>query len=301
MTHHDQSSDAPGQGWDIHCHTVFSDGTCTPRELVCQAKRLGLHGVAITDHDTTAGWEQAAEAARELGMPLLRGTEITADADGISVHLLALQYRPDEPHMMALFAATREQRLVRARRMVEAIARDYPIDWQLVLAQVKEGEHTTVGRPHIADALVAAGVYPDRSSAFRGIVSSTSPYYLPTPSPEVHDVVCAVREAGGVSVIAHAADPSRNRRILDDATIAALADDGLDGLEVWHRGNPPRQRKRLLALAGRHGLLVTGGSDWHGAGKPNELGEYVTDDDTVACIIERGAITAVQPDGTLGL
>lgn len=280
----------PVEGWDIHCHTVFSDGTETPQTLVRQAKAAGLRGVAIADHDTTAGWQEAQEAACEEGLPLLRGTEVTAVDDGISVHMLAFQYDPDNHRIRDLFARTREARLKRTKLMVERIAQDYPIDWDAVQAQVKKGGRTTIGRPHIADALVAAGVYETRSEAFADVVSASSKYYIPTPSPTTHDVVRAVREAGGVTVIAHGGDPSRNRRLLSDEQIRALADEGLGGLEVWHRGNPEAQRSRLLDLAKRFDLLVTGGSDWHGKGKPNGLGENLTDEATVMEIVRRGAI-----------
>lgn len=290
MTRYEIPLEPPRQGWDIHCHTAFSDGTETPATLVREAVEIGLNGAAITDHDTTAGWAQAEAAAEAAGLPLLRGSEITADDHGASVHMLGLQYRPDDPHITTLFATTRAARLERTKRMVERLSADYPISWQDVLAQTKEGESTTVGRPHIADALVAAGVYATRSEAFAGAVSATSKYYLPTPSPSADQVVRAVHEAGGVAVIAHPGDLSRNRRLLDDERIGQLAALGLDGLEVWHRGNPPEQRARLLDLAARHGLLVTGGSDWHGAGKPNALGECLTDEATVAEIIRRGAL-----------
>ncbi len=275
----------------MHCHTVFSDGTETPHELVRRAKEIGLHGVAITDHDTTAGWSQAQQASSELGLPLVRGTEITAQDGDISVHMLAYQYDPRSRRICDLFRSTRAARLARTKKMVALLAKDFPIDWDDVLAQVKEGEQTTIGRPHIADALVAAGIYPDRSAAFADAISSHSKYYIPTPSPSTADVVRAVGEAGGVSVVAHAADPSRNRTLLSDEQIARLVEEGLDGLEVWHRGNPPEQRVRLLGLAERYGLLVTGGSDWHGEGKPNKLGEGLTDDATVAEIVRRGAIS----------
>lgn len=284
----------PRSGWDIHCHTVYSDGTETPRTLVAEAVRRGLHGVAIADHDTTAGWGEAEQAARGMSMPLLRGTEVTAVYDGVSVHLLALQYDPDNEGIRELFRTTRLARLRRTRRMVEMIAEDYPITWEDVLAQTRQGERTTIGRPHIADALVAAGVYPTRSDAFAGVVGASSRYYIPTPSPTALQVVRAVADAGGVSVVAHAGDPGRNRVLLSDEQIRCLARAGLDGIEVWHRGNPPDQRERLSGLARQCGLLVTGGSDWHGDGKPNALGENLTDDATVAEIIRRGAIPVVS-------
>ena len=284
MTHEDTVTVS---GWDLHCHTVFSDGTVTPRGMVEQAQQLGLEGLAITDHDTNAGWDEARQAAQSLGMPLLPGTEITAQDGRVSVHMLAYLYDPEDPVIAGLFAKTREARLTRTRTMVERISRDYPITWQDVLDQVKEGSKTTVGRPHIADALVKAGVYADRSQAFAGVCSSGSAYYLPTPSPTTHQVLAAVNHAGGVLVVAHPGAVSRNPVLLSDQQIAALAGEGLGGLEVWHRDNPPEQRRRLLALAQRWGLLVTGGSDWHGQGKPNRMGENSTSDEVVARIVDR--------------
>ena len=290
---HVSYAEPPAQGWDIHCHTVFSDGTETPRTLVEQARKLGLHGVAIADHDTTAGWGEATEASEEIGLPLLLGTEITAVDEDVSVHMLAFQYDPSNEHISSMFANTRAARLRRTKRMVERLSQDFPITWDDVLAQVKEGERTTIGRPHIADALVAAGVYETRSDAFADAVSATSKYYIPTPSPTTHEVLAAVAAAGGVVIIAHPGAVNRNVTLLSDSQIETLIEEGLDGLEVWHRDNPPQQRERLYAIAQAHQLLVTGGSDWHGAGKPNHLGENLTDDETVAEIVRRGAISLV--------
>ena len=290
---HVSYAEPPAQGWDIHCHTVFSDGTETLRTLVEQARKLGLHGVAIADHDTTAGWDEATEASEEIDLPLLLGTEITAVDEDVSVHMLAFQYDPSNEHISSMFANTRAARLRRTKRMVERLSQDFPITWDDVLAQVKEGERTTIGRPHIADALVAAGVYETRSDAFADAVSATSKYYIPTPSPTTHEVLAAVAAAGGVVIIAHPGAVNRNVTLLSDSQIETLIEEGLDGLEVWHRDNPPQQRERLYAIAQAHQLLVTGGSDWHGAGKPNHLGENLTDDETVAEIVRRGAIPLV--------
>jgi predicted metal-dependent phosphoesterase TrpH len=261
--------------------------------MVALAKESGLAGVAITDHDTTAGWSDASDAAVEYAFPVLRGTEITADDEGVSVHMLAYQYDPLDPDILAVFERTRQARLKRAKLMVAAMSKDYPITWEDVMAQVKEGEKTTVGRPHIADALVAAGIYSTRTQAFAGLCSSRSPYYLPTPSPTAHEVVAAVRAAGGVSVVAHAGDRKRNRILLSDGQIETLIEEGLNGLEVWHRDNDNEQRQRLLGIAQQHHLLVTGGSDWHGDGKPNKLGEHTTDQATVDQILNMGSIALV--------
>ena len=144
---------------------------------------------------------------------LLLGTEITAVDEDVSVHMLAFQYDPSNEHISSMFANTRAARLRRTKRMVERLSQDFPITWDDVLAQVKEGERTTIGRPHIADALVAAGVYETRSDAFADAVSAKSKYYIPTPSSSTHEVIAAVKGAGGVVVAAHAGDPQRNRRL----------------------------------------------------------------------------------------
>ncbi|WEV66981.1 PHP domain-containing protein [Bifidobacterium sp. ESL0769] len=294
MTSDEYNDCGPASGWDLHCHTVFSDGTKTPAELVDLAKANGLHGIAITDHDTTAGWDDAQKAAESRGFPLLRGSEITAQDHHVSVHMLAYQYDPEDEGIVNLFSSTRAARIERAKRMVSRLSKDFPITWNDVMNQTKKGDETTVGRPHMADALVDAGFYHTRSEAFAGAISSSSKYYIPTPSPSALQVVEVVRQAGGVSVVAHPADYSRNRVLLSGSQIRELADAGLGGLEVWHRGNDTEDRERLLGLARELGLLVTGGSDWHGDGKPNKLGENLTADSVVAQIVERGAIPLIS-------
>ncbi|MFT9008574.1 MAG: PHP domain-containing protein [Bifidobacterium sp.] len=276
--------------WDLHCHTQFSDGTHTPTELVRQAKESGLQGVAITDHDTYAGWDEVAQASRRYRFPVIRGSEITAYDRRTSVHMLAYLYDPNNETVIDMFATTRQARLKRTRSMVESMAQDYPISWEAVLAQVGEGDRTTVGRPHIADALVHAGVYGNRSQAFAGICSSDSPYYIPTPSPSTHEVIRCVHAAGGVVVIAHAGAVARNPELLSDEQIETLISEGLDGLEIWHRDNSSEQRERLSQIAVKHGLIMTGGSDWHGKGKPNRLGENVASGTVASEIVNRGCI-----------
>lgn len=276
--------------WDMHCHTRFSDGTFTPAELVKQAKDAGLQGLAITDHDTYAGWDELAQASIDYHFPVVRGTEITAYDKATSVHMLAYLYDSHQRAMSELFDKTREARLKRTRKMVEAISKDFPITWEGVLEQVREGEKTTVGRPHIADALVHAGVYENRSQAFAGVCSSSSKYYIPTPSPSTHEVIRGVHAAGGVVVIAHPGALGRNRELLSDAQIDTLIDEGLDGLEIWHRENSAEQRERLSRIALKHHLVMTGGSDWHGLGKPNLLGENTTPGNIVAEIANMGSI-----------
>ncbi|RFT30773.1 phosphatase, partial [Gardnerella vaginalis] len=208
-----------------------------------------LKGVAITDHDTTAGWSDFKEAANIADFPVIFGSEITSVEGNISVHMLAYRYNPNDECIIEMFDLTRKRRLNRTRKMVELMSHDFPITWQDVLNQAGKGNLTTIGRPHIADALVSAGVFETRSQAFAGPVAPHGPYYIPTPSPNVDEVIKVIKHAGGVSVIAHPADYSRNPVILSDSQIAYYASLGLDGLEVYHRGNSLTQRQRLFGLA----------------------------------------------------
>ncbi len=276
---------------DLHAHSSASDGTQTPAELVAAAAAAGLDVVALTDHDTTVGWDAAARAARDVGIALVRGTEVSARWRGVSVHLLSYLQDPTHEALVRELERTRDARLGRARRMVELLARDVPITWQDVVAQSDDA--VTVGRPHIADALVANGVVPTRDAAFARLLRADGPYHVPHYAPDAADAVRAIVAAGGVPVFAHPGADARGR-IVPDETFDELAAAGLVGLEVHHRDHSPAQRERLTALADRLGLLVTGGSDYHGAGKLNELGENLTRPETLAAIEERGTSEVVR-------
>ncbi|WP_088282450.1 PHP domain-containing protein [Kineosporia sp. A_224] len=258
---------------DLHAHSAASDGTDAPAEVVRAAVRAGLDVVALTDHDTTSGWEEAAATARRLGIALVPGMEISCQAGGISVHLLSYLHDPTDEALLAETSRTRDDRVGRARRMVERIAQDHPLTWDDVAGQVTDG--ATVGRPHIADALVARGVVASRDEAFAGILDSRSPYYVRHYAPGAADAVRLVRAAGGVPVMAHPR-AGRRGRVVDDEVIAGLADAGLAGLEVDHRDHLPEERVALRGLARDLGLLVTGASDYHGTGKLNGIGEHTT-------------------------
>jgi len=275
---------------DLHTHSRASDGTQTPAELVTAARAAGLDVVALTDHDTTAGWDEAATAAREVGMTLVRGTEVSARARGVSVHLLSYLQDPEHPALADELARARESRVHRARHIVERLARDVPITWQDVLDQARDA--VVVGRPHIADALVARGVVPDRDAAFAHLLASDGPYHVDHYAPEAPVAVAAIRASGGVPVFAHPAADARGR-IVPDRVFDELADAGLAGLEVHHRDHSPAQRERLLEIADRLDLLVTGSSDYHGAGKVNLLGENLTAPHVLDEIVRQGTTEVV--------
>lgn len=239
------------------------------------AHQAGLDVVALTDHDSTAGWDEAAEAAQELGLGLVRGMEVSCRSEeGISVHVLSYLHDPTHPELLAEIAKSRTARVSRAELMVQRLAEDYPINWELVQEHVAPG--ATIGRPHIADALVAAGVVPNRSAAFSGILTARSRYFVAHYAPDPARAVDLIRRAGGVPVFAHPVASSRGR-VVGEKTFHDMIDAGLLGVEADHRDNPAEGRVWLRQLAADNSLLVTGSSDYHGTGKPNLLGEFTTD------------------------
>lgn len=270
----DKISGVPDPFIDLHTHSSVSDGTEPPAALVRAAVAAGLDGVALTDHDTTSGWDEAAAAVRELPLTLVPGLELSTRVGYRSVHVLGYLVDPADPGLAAETGRIREGRLSRARRMVERIGQDHPITWDDVLAQARTG--ATIGRPHIADALVALGLEPDRSAAFRGILHPASGYYEPHDAPSPLRGVELIRAAGGVPVIAHPAASSRGV-VMDEDDLRELVDAGLGGVEVDHRENVAHGKRTLLEWADRYGLFVTGSSDYHGTGKTDhDLGVNTT-------------------------
>ncbi|SEC52547.1 hypothetical protein SAMN04489806_3129 [Paramicrobacterium humi] len=267
---------------DLHAHSAVSDGTEQPAELVRAAARAGLGTIALTDHDSTAGWEEASQAALEAGIALIPGMELSTRYGHKSVHLLAYLFDPSDRALMDETARIRESRLTRAERIVDNLARDYPLSWDDVLAQTRDG--ATVGRPHIADALVHLGIVPDRSAAFAGILHPSRGYVMPHYAPDPLTAVALVRAAGGIPVVAHPATRGR-AHVLTADYVKSLAGAGLFGLEVEHRENTADGKRRLRELAERFDLAVTGSSDYHGEGKPNQLGENTTAPEVVERII----------------
>ncbi|HEX9228148.1 MAG TPA: PHP domain-containing protein, partial [Arthrobacter sp.] len=276
---------------DLHAHSNVSDGTQVPGAVMASAAEAGLDVVALTDHDSTDGWAEAALAAREYSVALVPGMEISCrTAEGISVHLLCYLHDPAHPGLLEEITKAKDARFARAERMVSLLAEDYPLSWDDVIHHVAPG--ATLGRPHIADALVAAGVVADRTEAFESILTSRSRYFVQHYAPDPAFAVELVRAAGGVPVFAHPVASARGR-IVGERTYREMIDAGLAGLEIYHRDNPEEGRAFLRKLADRHGLLVTGSSDYHGAGKPNVLGENLTSPEVFARIEEQGTGTPV--------
>ncbi len=260
---------------DLHCHSTASDGTLTPAELVEAGAAAGLDVMAITDHDTTGGWAAAA-AARPPGLRLVRGAELSCRWYGvqpaIALHMLAYLFDPAEPRLAADLARMRTDREQRAERIVALLRTDgVDISWPEVHGYAAGG---SVGRPHIAQALIRAGLVRTTDEAFASRWLG-SRYFVPKADLDVFEAVRAVRAAGGVPVFAHPRATKRGR-VVPDALIRDLAAAGLFGLEADHEDHSPAEREQIRELAGSLGLVVTGSSDFHGAHKTVRLGAFRT-------------------------
>lgn len=258
---------------DLHTHSACSDGTQSPAELMRAARDAGLDVVGLVDHDTVSGWSEAAQAAHDVGITLVRGMEVTARYSEQSVHILGYLFNPEDERIQAHMAALQSSRVDRARLITERLSADYPITYDDVRAQASDAN--SIGRPHIADALVAAGVVANRSEAFESILHPSSPYYVPQRAICATDAVRMINEAGGKAVWAHPYAVKRGS-IPPLEAFDELKAAGLFGVEVDHRDNPEQTRPALTAIVEERGFARFGSSDYHGTGKPNILGENLT-------------------------
>lgn len=256
---------------DLHTHSRASDGTQSPEELVRAAAAAGLDVLALTDHDTAAGWARAAQEAERVGVRLVRGMELSTRHDGHGVHLLAYLPDPTYPPLVEELARVIEARTSRLPAMIERL-RGVGIDISVEDVQRVAGESSATGRPHVADALVELGVVRDRNEAFGQFLSRGRPAHSQRYAVPVERMIRLVAGAGGVTVIAHPWGRHDDERP-DEETLAHLVDVGLSGLEVDHQDHDAAARGRLRAIARNLDLVVTGSSDHHGTGKTDhELG-----------------------------
>lgn len=259
---------------DLHTHTTCSDGTDSPFSLVKKALAAGITTLAITDHDSTAGWAEAVTAIQPQ-IELVLGAEVSClTTDGISVHMLGLLFDGEDSEIQQMLADSRDTRLPRMRKMVELLsAGGINISLDDVYRATPEG--ATVGRPHLADALVANGVVASRDEAFLDLLNNDSQYYVTHAAPTPEDAIRAIRKAGGVAVIAHPF-ASRRGQTITASTFADLVAAGLNGIEVHHRDQNAQEQETLIAIARELSLVTTGSSDYHGTGKLNGLAENTT-------------------------
>jgi predicted metal-dependent phosphoesterase TrpH len=262
---------------DLHTHSLISDGTDTPGELARKARAVGLDVVGLTDHDTFDGLDEAVAEAERVGIHVVRGMELSCSRHGDSVHVLAYGADPASPGLAAEMARVRDGRLGRLTGVLAKLAElGVPVTEAEVMAQV--GESPSVGRPHIADALIKAGHVRDRQEAFDRFLADGGPAHVHRYTIEVDRGIDLVHEAGGLAVIAHPWGRGREHVLPPSLLEALVRDHGLDGIEVDHQDHDAETRQRLRTLAGNLGLLATGSSDYHGAGKlDHDLGCNTTD------------------------
>ena len=281
---------------DLHTHSTASDGTDTPSELVLGAAAAGLDVVALTDHDTTRGHAEAIAAFPE-GVTLVTGAELSCRIDGVSLHLLAYLFDADEPELLRERELVRDDRVPRAQAMVAKLQElGVPIEWAQVARIAGEG---SVGRPHIATALVELGVVPTVSDAFTPQwIADGGRAHITKHELDPFTAIRLVKAAGGVIVFAHPLAVKRGKTV-PEAAIADLAAYGLDGIEVDHMDHDEATRAHLRGLAADLGLLATGSSDYHGSRKTCRLGDYTTDPEIYGEITRR-ATGAFPVPGTGG-
>ncbi|MEU6705294.1 PHP domain-containing protein [Streptomyces wuyuanensis] len=281
---------------DLHTHSTASDGTDTPAELVRNAAAAGLDVVALTDHDTVGGHAEAAAALPE-GLTLVTGAELSCRTDGVGLHMLAYLFDPREPELARERELVRDDRVPRARAMVGKLRElGVPVTWEQVSRIAGDG---SVGRPHVATALVELGVVPDVSAAFTpDWLANGGRAYVEKHELDPFEAVRLVKAAGGVTVFAHPLAVKRGEVVSEDV-IARLAEAGLDGIEVDHMDHDEPTRARLRGLAAELGLLLTGSSDYHGSRKTCLLGDFTTDPEVYGEIIRR-ATGAFPVPGTGG-
>lgn len=269
---------------DLHLHSNVSDGTGSPTDVVREAHAAGVRTMALTDHDTAAGWDEAREECMRLGMTFIPGMEFSSRIEHGSIHILAYLIDPNFAPLAEELDKLQNDRENRLRQMTENVGADYDITWDHVMEQVA-ASGKSLGRPHLADALVAQGIIGERSEAFDGILSKNGPYYVSQYALDPVSAVKLIRAAGGVPVMAH---PTTRGRVAPMEYIDRLIEAGLGGYEIEHRENMEPGKTILREICVERGLIMTGSSDYHGTGKPNQPGENTTAPEMLAKIIEQG-------------
>jgi len=246
---------------DLHMHSTASDGSDAPEAVVALAERNGVRVIALTDHDCLDGLPAAAARAEAAGIRLIPGAELSVHEEGTDVHLLAYGFEPTDPALLEAIARYREARRERARKI---LARLKGLGIRIPLENVEEiAQGGALGRPHVAEALLRGGHVESFNEAFQRFLGTHAPAYVAKAVVRLEEASQVVREAGGVTVLAHPGTLNR------DHLIPGWARRGLDGIEVWHSKHDPAAIARYRDYARIHGLLMTGGSDYHGERTPS--------------------------------
>lgn len=271
---------------DLHTHSNRSDGTDSPAELIVKARATGLDVVALTDHDTTEGWREASEAAEREGIRLVKGMEMSCRLEGKSIHLLGYDFDPDD---RALLAELKRVIDGRNSRLPATLERLNGVGIAIGEADVRRwsGEASSLGRPHVADALVELGVVANRDEAFDKYLMPGRPGYVDRYATDLFEGISLINAAGGVAVIAHPWSRG-SHRVLTAGRLGELRSSGLKGIEVDHNDHDAEARAGLRQIAGEFGLVQTGSSDYHGTGKVDfDLGCNTTAPDQLEALLAR--------------
>lgn len=266
-------------GYDLHSHTILSDGTTTPEENVRMAVELGLDGLGVTDHDTTAAFARATAAAEGTGLELVLGVEFSAELDESSVHVLGYWIDPEDGPLQAEMDRLRNERSRRAEQIVEKF-NGLGIDVSFARVQELAGA-APIGRPHIAKAVIETGAATEMREVFDRWLQDGGPANVPKYAVDPVRAVALIRGAGGVAVLAHPGLYGRENGGIGADTIEAMAAAGMGGIEADHPDHDDETRRRYRDLAVAHGLVVTAGSDFHGERKALRLGEATTGRDAL--------------------
>jgi len=283
---------------DLHLHTTVSDGALRPEELVRAASIAGIQVMAVTDHDSVDGIRDAERAASDLSIQVIPGIEVSASLDGDDVHVLGYFLDPDDRVLREALSRLQEGRVAQARSMVERLAElGWPLDWDRVMAIAQGG---SIGRPHIARALIERGYVGSVDEAFSRFLRRGGPGYVEGQKLLPQEAVSLIKEAGGVPSLAHPIIVGASDYRLDlDRLLPVMVEAGLEGIEAYYKGYTPEVTAFLFGLASRYRLVPTGGSDFHGGGvvADAELGAVEVPWETVERLRGRQRRPGCTPDG----
>lgn len=254
-------------GYDLHTHSIYSDGSLKPEELIRKAVKSGLDGIALTDHDTVAGLAEAVTEAEKHHYTFLPGIELTTDFGVFEAHILGYNFNYTNPKLLQKLDAVLESRNERARLIVKKLNKaGIPLSWEKVTAETKS---RFIGRAHIYRALQSSGVIPETTGreAFDYYLGKNGLAYVPHQEIETTEAINLIIETGGIPVLAHPG------RMADEPIIVKLVKSGLQGIEAYYPTHTPAQTETYLRLARKYQLIITGGSDYHGAFSQTKLGE----------------------------
>jgi predicted metal-dependent phosphoesterase TrpH len=281
---------------DLHTHSDRSDGSDRPAALVRRAHERGIDVLGLADHDTSEGWEEAADAAERVGVTLVRGLEVSCAFAGYGVHLLAYLPDPTYPPLAAELERILDGRNSRLPAILARL-RELGIDIDVHDVRRLAGDAAAIGRPHVADVLVDKGVVADRDDAFEKYLGPQGPAYVNRYAADLVTMIGLVSDAGGVTVLAHPWAVRHNHDALDEHGMSLLQHAGLAGIEVEHQDHDQATRAALRTIARELGLVSTGASDYHGTGKvAHELGCNLTRPEEYQRLMDLAAVAASNSD-----